>query len=755
MKLFKRIGAGVLAAVLVLGLLATAAFADEAEPGLKLDQTKIYIAVGESLQLNATVTPEQPVQWSSLTTSVVGVDETGLVTGLSEGRATVKAVSEDGTMSANCTVYVYMAFPSFSMREGETLQLSATLTDGVVWTSQNAAIATVSPTGEVTAQAFGRTYITATDAAGTVESFSITVGGHVGIDISSWNNEIDWEKVKAQGIEFAMIRAGYGWEHTDKRFIENIEGAIAHDMPIGIYFYSYAKTVEKAKVEAEYCAKLLAPYRDQIVLPVAYDLEEYKEMSGAELTAVAEVFCTILQDAGFHTMVYANSQFLPNMDLQKLSGMGVDYWYAWYQTVPELHKPRHIVKTDVVPNMWQYSDSCVVEGALASGRTDINVMYMPEYLDITAPKLTIEATVHGANLRWGGSTYAGSYTVHRKEANGQDREIAKLTGTLHHFEDAEFQAGQGYYVTMEIADPLGGDYRKTYTSETIYPHVVTYDVKAAATEGGTATGGGAVPAGGEITLTAAALEGYQFDGWFDENGVKLTEELVYTFEVHQTQKLEARFSKLEVPVEPEVPTEPEPPVEPEQPELTITFTDVPADAWFAEAVQYVVENGLFSGVSETEFAPRMTMSRSMMATVLYRQAGSPEASNRNRFNDVSKDAWYARAVTWASANKIMNGTAEKLFSPDLALTREQLATILMRYTAAMGLEVPETTAGDLSLYADHGDISSFALEGMQWAVSTQLLSGTNDQKLLPKQAASRAECAVILMRWMESLTAAE
>ena len=102
------------------------------------------------------------------------------------------------------------------------------------------------------------------------------MGAHVGIDISSWNNEIDWDALKEQNIEFVMIRVGYGESDTDKRFVENIEGAIANDMPFGVYYYSYAKDTAKAGREAAYCLKQLEPYKEYLTLPVAYDLEEYE-----------------------------------------------------------------------------------------------------------------------------------------------------------------------------------------------------------------------------------------------------------------------------------------------------------------------------------------------------------------------------------------------------------------------------------------------------------------------------------------------
>lgn len=728
MKNWKRVPTLLLAAAMCFTLLCGTALADEGETTVTLDQKTVYLAVGDSVQLNATVSDEQAVIWTSLTWDVAQVDETGFVTGLSEGQTTVKATTEDGAVSALCTVIVYMAFPSYSLRVGEQAALGASVSGS--WSSADPSVAEVDDSGTVTAHGFGRTYVTVSDGTDS-ETFSITVGGHVGIDISSWNNTIDWDALKAQGIEFVMLRAGYGWEHTDKRFVENIEGAIASGIPFGVYFYSYAKNAEQAQVEANYCIKLLEPYRSSLTLPVAYDLEEYSDMTGAQLTETAEVFCTSLQAAGYHTMVYANSQFLPKMDLSKLSAMGVDYWYAWYPAVPDLQTVRTVKSSSVKPNIWQYSSSCVVQGALASGKTDINVMYMPEYLDMTAPNVTAENLGSGAQIRWGGSTYATSYTVYRKSADGDVQTVGIYDGTVHTCTDADFLPGMGYFVTMEVSDPIDGTHYKSYTSDAVYPEAAQFSVKVTATEGGSVSGGGSFVVGKTTTVTAQADEGYTFAGWYDAAGSKVSSEASYTFTVTASVTLQARFTKEETPV------------------VSVLFEDVKETDWFAESVYGAVKYGLFEGTSATTFSPKGTMTRGMLATVLYRQAGAPEASNRNKFVDVSKDAWYAKAVTWTYDNGVFNGTGEKTFSPEEPVTREQIATTLVRFSNVMGIEVPETVSGDLDSFNDGAAVSSFALDGMRWAVATQLLNGS-DNNLMPKNKASRAECAAILVRWLES-----
>lgn len=723
-----RMAALVLSAVMSITLLMPVALADE-KATLSLDQKEIVLAAGDTFQLNAQISDEQELVWSSLTTDVVSVDENGLVTALKEGQSAVRVATLDESVSATCRVRVHMAFPVYSLRVGEVFHLATEWSDAV-WSCENEKIATVDPNGAVTGVSFGKTYVTAESAEGR-ETFSISVGGHVGIDISSWNETIDWDAVLEQGIEYVIIRAGYGWEHTDKNFIANIEGAIECGIPIGVYFYSYAETAEKAQVEANYCKNLLEPYKEHIILPVAYDLEQYKTLSGEELTEFAQIFCTTLQDAGYHTMVYANGGFFEDMDLHKLNRMGVDFWFAWYPAIPNLNTIPSVQISGMKPHIWQYSSNCVVQGALAGGKTDVNVMYMPEYVSFLKPELTAVVTLEGAELHWSGSTYAKQYTIYRQENDGRVTALETAEGRVHHYTDATHEAGAGYYVTMDICDPIDGTYYQSYTSEVVYPEKAVYEVSVTAQEGGTVSGGGRFSVGDRATVDANAKEGYLFEGWFDSEGALISSEKTYSFTVSKTVELTAMFSKEEISFDP------------------VVFDDVKETDWYYDAVQYAVRNGLFTGMSETEFAPKGTMNRAMLVTVLYRQAGAPEASNRNKFVDVHKDAWYARAVTWAYDNGVVNGTGEKTFSPTDPVTRQQIATILMRYSNAMNMELPDSMVGDLSVFTDGDQVQSWYVEGVQWAVSTQLMNGSNGY-LRPRDSASRAECATMLMRWLES-----
>ncbi len=174
------------------------------------------------------------------------------------------------------------------------------------------------------------------------------------------------------------------------------------------------------------------------------------------------------------------------------------------------------------------------------------------------------------------------------------------------------------------------------------------------------------------------------------------------------------------------------------------FVDVPVDAWFHEAVDYVVGRGLMNGMSGTIFNPNGTMDRAMMVTVLHRLAGSPAFGMPTPFMDVPADAYYKQALEWAYAFGIINGVSETAFDPAGTVTREQMATILARGAKLLGMDT--TVTGDLSAFADAADVSDWAVDGMTWAVQIGLIQGMPGNLLMPANATNRAEIATVMMR---------
>ena len=180
------------------------------------------------------------------------------------------------------------------------------------------------------------------------------------------------------------------------------------------------------------------------------------------------------------------------------------------------------------------------------------------------------------------------------------------------------------------------------------------------------------------------------------------------------------------------------------------YTDVDKTAWYYEAVEYALEKGLFVGTSDTTFSPNTAMSRAMLVTVLWRMEGEPAVTSANAFTDVAADVWYAKPVLWANENNIVSGYGSGLFGPDDNITREQMAAILNRYADFKGYDV-SVADNSLAAYTDAGDVFDWALASMEWAVEKKLITGMTTTTLVPQGNATRAQVASILMRYIENV----
>lgn len=176
------------------------------------------------------------------------------------------------------------------------------------------------------------------------------------------------------------------------------------------------------------------------------------------------------------------------------------------------------------------------------------------------------------------------------------------------------------------------------------------------------------------------------------------------------------------------------------------FTDVPTSAWFYDSVRNVYENGIMNGVSPTLFQPDGTMSRAMVATVLWRLEGEPEMDDTSVFTDVPRGQWYTQAITWAYEQGIITGYGGGRFGPQDNVTRQQLAAMLFRYAKTMDLDGGERAT--LSAYRDQGQVADWAREAFAWAVAKGHINGTSPTTLSPTGTATRAQCAAILTRML-------
>lgn len=179
----------------------------------------------------------------------------------------------------------------------------------------------------------------------------------------------------------------------------------------------------------------------------------------------------------------------------------------------------------------------------------------------------------------------------------------------------------------------------------------------------------------------------------------------------------------------------------------VPFTDVKETDWFYDAVDYAYENGMMSGTGNNQFSPDTTLTRGMMATILHNMEGKPSAGSAS-FTDVPADAWYAAPVAWASANKIVTGYGDGIYGPMDSLTREQMATILYNYAKFKQTDITET--GDISSFVDSASVSDYAVTPLNWAVGAGLISGVGNNTLAPTGSATRAQAATILMRFCQN-----
>ena len=185
----------------------------------------------------------------------------------------------------------------------------------------------------------------------------------------------------------------------------------------------------------------------------------------------------------------------------------------------------------------------------------------------------------------------------------------------------------------------------------------------------------------------------------------------------------------------------------DKPIAPVEFTDVSEKAWYYDAVEYAVENGLMKGVGGGKFEPEGSMTRAMLVTVLWRYEGEP-AAGETSFTDVPDGTWYTGAVAWAAANGIVSGVGNGKFEPEGSITREQMATILFRYAGNKCIDTSKR--GELSGFPDSGKVSSWAKDAVQWAVAEKIINGS-DGKLLPQGNATRAQVATILTRFIENI----
>lgn len=220
----------------------------------------------------------------------------------------------------------------------------------------------------------------------------------------------------------------------------------------------------------------------------------------------------------------------------------------------------------------------------------------------------------------------------------------------------------------------------------------------------------------------AQYDGYTLEGWYDKNGQKITTSTI----AGSYLVVYARWVNS-----------------------SLSFTDILSSAWYYQYVKEAVEAKLFSGISATTFAPNDSMTRAMLVSVLYRLDGRPDYSGSVPFTDVPDDQWYSGSVVWAYQNKIVAGLDAVTFGPDVAVSREQIVSLLFRYAKYKGYDT--SASASLGAFPDRDSTSTYAVSAFQWAVASGIISGIRDGSdiyLAPKETATRAQVATMIVQFI-------
>jgi hypothetical protein len=179
------------------------------------------------------------------------------------------------------------------------------------------------------------------------------------------------------------------------------------------------------------------------------------------------------------------------------------------------------------------------------------------------------------------------------------------------------------------------------------------------------------------------------------------------------------------------------------------FMDVNTYGWYHDGLHYAVDNGLMVGYSDTQFGPDDAITRGQIVTILWRMENSPVVNYAMSFKDVKSDAYYADAVRWAQANKIVSGYNAEAFGPDDVITREQMVTIMQRYAEFKDMDVTTDKSDTLREFKDYAQISDWAVNAVKWAVDNGIIAGFGDGILGPLGTTTRAQAATIMQRFCQ------
>lgn len=349
---------------------------------ITLNKTSITLGVGEQFDLNSSIPTNTAAYYRlyySDNVAIAPVQKSGgLITAKTAGTTLIRCKMANGK-EATCKVTVKSAPSSVTVSDktatlkvGQSKTLKATLNNNAYsyrssWTSSNTYVATVNSSGKIFAKSQGTATITYMTYNGKTASCKLTVSGSAAkcIDISTWQGSIDFNKVKAAGYDYVIIRAGYGKEKSqkDNMFETNYKNAKAAGLKVGAYWFSYAMSPSTATAEADACLSCIKGKKFD--LPIYYDMEYQPAMStsNSNYTQMAVNFCNRLKSNGFKSGVYSSASVYDYLlNRTTLKNNDISIWNAeWY------------IKPSITCDVWQYSETGRINGI--STTVDLNYIY--------------------------------------------------------------------------------------------------------------------------------------------------------------------------------------------------------------------------------------------------------------------------------------------------------------------------------------------------------------------------------------------
>ncbi|MGN1139155.1 MAG: GH25 family lysozyme, partial [Ruminococcus sp.] len=241
----------------------------------------------------------------------------------------------------------------------------------ISYSSSNTEIADIDSEGVITGHKLGQAVIKVTTQTGNFDYCIVSCGYKNGIDVTSnygdyssgVKNPINWKALSKYGLDFAIIRAGWGSEdypnQNDAEFVTNVKGAVENNIDFGLSFISYAVDKETAKAEAEYLLReikdYIPEYSDKIAFPIAYNMsnKQFLNMSSQQNTEIAIEFSNVLKENGYDTMIYGNKKLFNNINVNSLKENGIGLWYAYYPYEADFSQ-EILINDSVRPDFWQY-----------------------------------------------------------------------------------------------------------------------------------------------------------------------------------------------------------------------------------------------------------------------------------------------------------------------------------------------------------------------------------------------------------------